>query len=319
MIFFFTTNDLNYYLAGFLNFLIASVLVMVTTILFVSFLAYFLPKSKSVASFFYPFTSATLIVIGTFGFFLEAQEKLDEYLGGGHAHNHFHDHNHHHLEEHHDEVFSVSMKMLVFGAGVVLGTIMFLVLRYLFIKKSKYVNASHNDAHNHSDLLLIKEDLQDPKKAWIALLLILMHRGIDGFFFGSVISKITNLDAQINWGLVITFIIHSIFDLLIIYYHQVNYGENKKRAAIRTIVSTALVLPTLFLGVLFYPTIQGLGWALPIVNVMGGTALTIAAIIEFVPEFIEARNAPIKKFVPVILSFMLGVIFTAMFLQMHSH
>lgn len=117
----------------------------------------------------------------------------------------------------------------------------------------------------------------------------------------------------------ITFIIHSIFDLLIIYYHQVNYGENKKRAAIRTIVSTALVLPTLFLGVLFYPTIQGLGWALPIVNVMGGTALTIAAIIEFVPEFIEARNAPIKKFVPVILSFMLGVIFTAMFLQMHSH
>lgn len=146
-----------------------------------------------------------------------------------------------------------------------------------------------------------------------------MHRGIDGFFFGSVISKITNLDAQINWGLVITFIIHSIFDLLIIYYHQVNYGENKKRAAIRTIVSTALVLPTLFLGVLFYPTIQGLGWALPIVNVMGGTALTIAAIIEFVPEFIEARNAPIKKFVPVILSFMLGVIFTAMFLQMHSH
>lgn len=165
MIFFFTTNDLNYYLAGFLNFLIASVLVMVTTILFVSFLAYFLPKSKSVASCFYPFTSATLIVIGTFGFFLEAQEKLDEYLGGGHAHNHFHDHNHHHLEEHHDEVFSVSMKMLVFGAGVVLGTIMFLVLRYLFIKKSKYVNASHNDAHNHSDLLLIKEDLQDPKKA----------------------------------------------------------------------------------------------------------------------------------------------------------
>lgn len=79
------------------------------------------------------------------------------------------------------------------------------------------------------------------------------------------------------------------------------------------------MLPTLFLGVLFWPIMQNLGWALPIVNVMGGTALTITAVTEFMPEFVNVRNASFKEFVLTIFSFMAGIIFTAMLLQVHSH
>lgn len=158
----FTINHFDYYLAGFLNFLIFSVLVITSTVLFVGFLVCFLPKSKRMNSYFFPFTSATLLVIGTFGFYSEAQEKLNSYFGHDHLHNHLHDHHH---EEQLSETFSIGMKMLVFFTGILLGTLMFLILRYLFSRKLKYQEVTEETSHNHSDLLITKQDLNDPKKA----------------------------------------------------------------------------------------------------------------------------------------------------------
>lgn len=85
------------------------------------------------------------------------------------------------------------------------------------------------------------------------------------------------------------------------------------------ILSTLLLLPSLILGAMIYPSINLVGWLLPIVNVSGGTLLGLAGLVEFVPEFIHMRNDTPKRFLLVLIFFAIGLIFTLGLLQIHHH
>ncbi|WP_215739982.1 ZIP family metal transporter [Mesomycoplasma hyorhinis] len=207
---------------------------------------------------------------------------------------------------------------LLVGSGAILGVFTIFIVRFFFVKKFNNETHSNHKEHNHDDHIINFKDIDNPKAAWLAIILLLSHRTIDGFILGSIVSKIS-IGQKLNYGLIITFVAHILIEILIIYYRQIQYGEKVWKAVVYNLLTTVLLIPIITIGAFINRFLEQAGWILPIVNASGGAILSFVVIVELVPEFIHLRSGAKKQWYFTLIWFVCGIIIASILLSFHAH
>ncbi|WGI37066.1 hypothetical protein QEG99_03240 [Mesomycoplasma lagogenitalium] len=263
------------------------------------------PKIKKTSNvYLYALSAGMLLIIGTVGFIKEGYESLESGI--------------------HDNlnVSAVNEQLIttgIIGAGALTGISIIFGARYFFVKafSKKDLHKDH-DEHDHHDHIINFSDVDNPKSAWLAILLLLSHRTIDGFVLGATVARMSTGE-QINIGLIVTFNIHILVEILIVYYRQVQYGQTIKKSVIYNLLTTLLLIPIMIVAAFINQYLRTQWWIMPFVNASGGAILTFVVIIELVPEFIHLRNNAKKEWYLILIFLAIGIVFTLMLLAFHSH
>ncbi|MGZ9428367.1 hypothetical protein [Mycoplasma sp. 1012] len=301
----------NIDLAIFVNLLIYISILLIVPITMVLLIAKLKPTIKRSSNIYlYALSAGMLIIIGTVGFLREGFDTIEHKI--------------HHQDELKDflskSVYNEQLLTLaIIGSGAIIGIGTIFIVRYIFVRffGVSDVHKDHNE-HGHSDHIINFSDIDNPKSAWLAILLLLSHRTIDGFILGATVSRIS-VGEDINVGLIVTFNIHIVIEILIVYYRQVQYGQTIKKAVIYNLLTTLLLIPIMTIGAFINRHLQTIWWLLPIINASGGSILTFVVVIELVPEFIHLRNGSKKEWYWSLIFFAIGIIGTLMMLSFHSH
>lgn len=281
------------------NLLIYIVILLGVPSLLIIGISFIKPTIKEKTSFYlYAFSSAVFIMIGTLGLLKESFEESSEFV------------------ESLNNSSAVETKAISIGiivGGAIIGLIIAVLFRYLFVKKVGEVHSLHEN-HSHSDHIVNVKDIDNPKAAWLVIFLILSHRTIDGFVLGGYVAKIS-AGIPANLGMVITFNLHIIIEVVIIYYRQIQFGEKRWKATLYNFYTLLALIPIMFIGAYINKYLDEIGWILPLTNASGGAIITFVGIIELVPEFLHNKKMAVKEWYNVIISFGIGIIFTLILLS----
>lgn len=301
MTFLFTANYFgNLQIAIAVNLVIYALILLALPSLLVLVISFIKPVIKEKTSFYlYAFSSAVFIMIGTLGLIKESFEGSSSFVN---SNNNFSS----------PEKVLITIGIIVGGA--IIGLTVAILFRYLFVKRVGEVHNLH-DFHSHNDHIVNAKDIDNPKVAWLVIFLILSHRTIDGFVLGGYIAKIS-AGIPANLGMVITFNLHIIIEVIIIYYRQIQFGEKRWKAALYNFYTLLSLIPIMFVGAYINPYLASVGWILPLTNASGGTIITFVGIIELVPEFLHNKKMKAKEWYKVIISFGFGIIFALILLSL---
>ncbi|VEU59702.1 ZIP family metal transporter [Mesomycoplasma neurolyticum] len=309
----FTKNQFNdnLYAAISLNLIIYIFILLTFPALLALIVAFVKPKIKKTTNIYlYAFSSGILLMIATTGLLKEAFEESEKF-----AHTFLELRN---IDPHANPVYEQLIQAGLVTGGSVLGVAVFFAIRYLFVKRFQIEKHKNHEEHGHHDHIFNFNDIDNPKAAWLAILLLLSHRTIDGFILGATVARMSE-GKELNYGLVITFNIHIAIEILIVHYRQIQYGQTIKKTVIYNILTIALIIPIMIVGSFLNKFLRETGWILPFVNSFGGSILAFAVIIELVPEFIHLRNSEQKEWYLALLFFGIGILLTLMLLAFHTH
>ncbi|WP_457961969.1 hypothetical protein [Candidatus Mycoplasma pogonae] len=294
-----------------MNFLVYAVILLVGPIILITLISFLKPRIKKSSNIYlYAFSAGMLILIGTVGFMGEAYQKVESFV---HNPSTGLDSFVHQNPNWGGQLIAAG----VVGGGALIGLSVIFIVRYFFVRFFGETHSDHHE-HDHHDQMINMTDVDNPKSAWLAILLLLSHRTIDGFVLGSTISKLARGES-LNVGLIVTFNLHIVIEILIIYYRQIQYGQTIKKAVIYNLLTTFLLLPIMLVGAFLHQYIESVGLLLPIINAGGGAVLTFVAVIELVPEFIHLRKGSKRHWYITLAAFALGIIFALVLLSFHSH
>ena len=286
----------NFELTIFVNLLIYSLILFSVPLLFMGLLSCFKIKiNKKATIYMYAFSTGMFLIIGAAGFIKEGYIGLEtwfhdssaiggyQYTGGN-------------VRIEQAFIAIIVLVTAFLGLGIVI------LSKYLIAKKSKNVELHKDHAeHGHSDHIISFNDIDNPKAAWVAILMMLSHRIIDGLV------------------LIITFNIHLLLEVVLIYYRQLQYGEKKGKAILFNFVTLLLIVPIMFIGAFLGKYINKVGWLMPSWEIFGGVIIVFMAIVELVPEFIHFRNEDRKTIFTTLTLLALGIIITLIMLSFHTH
>ncbi|AYK04629.1 ZIP family metal transporter [Metamycoplasma hominis] len=258
--------------------------------------------------YIYAFATGMFLMIGTVGFFKESFDWSNSYLHGLRAYS---------------ETNIPWIQAAIIGLSALLGLILVILGRFIFVKYLKTdVHADH-DKHNHSDHLFSIKDFDNPRAAWGAILMLMSHRIIDGLFLGYNVYTLTSIGGtyKANIPLIITFNIHILLEILVVYYRQIQYGEKKSKAILYNFLTFLLIIPFMLIGGLLGQYIEHskVFWIIPSFLALGGGIITFMSIFELVPEFIHVRNQSPKVLYTSFALFSLGLVLTIVILCFHTH
>lgn len=294
------------------NLLIYILILLSIPLVFMGIISLFKVKVTSKKSIYlYAFSTGMFLMIGAAGFIKEGYVLLEQwfhdssttgglkYTGGKPA-----------IEQ--------SYIALIVGLSALIGLGTVILGRFLLTRK-KELHKDHKE-HDHSEHFVSFNDIDNPKEAWTAILMLLSHRLIDGLVLGlSVYQLTTNGVNKANLALIITFNIHLLLEVVIVYYRQIQYGEKKSKAILFNFITLILIIPIMFLGAFIGKFLNKVGWLIPSLEILGGSIIVFMAIVELVPEFIHYRNENKKVIYTTLIVFALSIILTLILLSFHTH
>ena len=305
----------NFELTIFVNLLIYSLILFSVPLIFMGLLSCFKIKiNKKATIYMYAFSTGMFLIIGAAGFIKEGYIGLEtwfhdssaiggyQYTGGN-------------VRIEQSFIAIIVLVTAFLGLGIVI------LSKYLIAKKSKNVELHKDHAeHGHSDHIISFNDIDNPKAAWVAILMMLSHRIIDGLVLGISVYQLTaNGISKANLGLIITFNIHLLLEVVLVYYRQLQYGEKKGKAILFNFITLLLIVPIMFIGAFLGKYINKVGWLMPSWEIFGGVIIVFMAIVELVPEFIHFRNEDRKTIFTTLTLLALGIIITLIMLSFHTH
>ncbi|RMA78974.1 hypothetical protein JN00_0018 [Metamycoplasma subdolum] len=303
----------NLYLVIFVNLLIYIAILLSVPMLFLTILSFIKVKiTNKKTIYIYAFSTGMFLMIGSMGFMKEGTIQIETWfhtpgeLGG--------------LKYTNGNVgLERTYTALIIGLSTLIGLTIVILGRYLFIKASKTDPHSSHEEHQHSDHLISFRDVDNPKAAWTAILMILSHRIIDGLVLGYGVAQFSGVGRNPNVALMVTFNLHLLLELVIVYYRQLQYGETKKRAILFNFITLLVLIPIMFFGAFVGPFMNKVGWLIPSLEILGGAVIVFMSIVELVPEFIHYRNESIRIIYGTLIMLAISIIFTAIILSFHSH
>lgn len=326
-------GDWNWYAKFFTIGLIASAILLLIPILIAIIIPKIIKKpSHSFSLYIYSFVSGMLIILGAFGYMREALELSATYP--------------HSSETSVLTKFAWNFIWIVSGIGIgasISITIKLLVYKYtrkkgngVFVHKHHDSHGSHS--HEHIDLLFNSNDviesdkILNKKNKWTALFLLLGHRIPEGIMIGFSVYNIfisnQNISAfdAISIVFLITFVIHTVPEEIVFYYRQREMGISSFKATLNSILGLSLIVPFIFIGMLMKFGIENstnqnvvMHGIIPMINAAIGITMIFTAFVEFLPEFFHTSLNEKKKWIGVISTFFVGVIFTILLLIFHVH
>ncbi|CAM9125933.1 hypothetical protein MYMA111404_02470 [Mycoplasma marinum] len=263
--------------------------------------------------YLYSFSAGFILVLGLYGLIAQPMMELQEQLSGGHSHNHGAASHAHHYEQW--EVILIMAGVAV--AGVTLGMGGSFLARHIFIKKAGEVHGNHDD-HNHGDHIFNIKEAQSAKSKLTVITLLAFHKLPAGISLGLMIHGMSTNHSGITIAAIVAFIIHTIPEMLTIYYRQIEMGLNKWKAMGYTLVIQLLLVPLMFIGAYIGEGIQDVVWLMPMIFVISGSILVFTSIIELIPEFIDQNISHAKWHITMML-FVIGFMSALLILLIHVH
>ncbi|ENY68484.1 Hypothetical protein, predicted transmembrane protein [Metamycoplasma auris 15026] len=257
--------------------------------------------------YMYSFSTGMFLMIGTFGFMREGYEIAKVFT---HSYLNF------------SEIGRTAVLSAIMGVSCLIGLAIAIGGRYIFIKASKTDPHKEHIEHSHSDHLISFKDIDNPKAAWLAIIMLLSHRIVDGFFIGYAVFRIwyANNTFSSSIVLLITFTIHILIEMAIVYFRQIQYGEKKSKAILYNFLTFLLIIPFIFIGAYSGIVIStNLSWIQSALLTMGGAIIVFTSVFELVPEFIHIRNKDLKTLYITLSVFALSIAFTIILLSFHTH
>ncbi|MGX9339307.1 hypothetical protein ACT1UH_00950 [Mycoplasma sp. 332] len=308
-----TAFENNIELTIFINILVYIPILMILPLILLGLLSFIKPSEKAKKGnaiiYMYAFSTGMFLMIGAFGFLREGYKIAIDFTHDG-------------PNKFGSEINRTLVTVGILGISALIGFSVVIAGRYLFIRKSKIDPHKSHEEHNHSDHLISFKDIDNPKAAWLAIVMLLSHRIIDGFFIGYSIFKIifTQNTFSSSLTLLITFTIHILIEVTIIYFRQIQYGEKKGKAVLYNFITFLLIIPFIFLGAFTGRFINDdLKWIQSSLLIFGGAIIIFTAIFELVPEFIHIRNKDTKTLYRTLIIFAASIVTTIMLLSFHSH
>ncbi|BAP39795.1 ZIP family metal transporter [Metamycoplasma canadense] len=304
----------NIYLNLFVNTIFYTLILMIFPVILLAILSLIKIKKETNNNnsliYMYSFSTGMFLMIGAFGFLREGYNIAQIFT--------------------HDpstgiskEIYRMLVIVGIVGISSLVGFSLVIGGKYLFIKKSKIDLHSEHHNHDHSDHLVSFKDIDNPKAAWLAILMLLSHRIIDGLFIGYSISRIilTKNTFSSSLILLITFTIHMIFEMIIVYFRQIQYGEKKKKAILYNFLTFLLIIPFILIGAFTGVALSqnSLQWIQSGLLIMGGSIIIFTAVFELIPEFIHIKNKDTKTLYKTLIIFSLSIVLTIMILSFHTH
>ena len=304
----------NLEIAILVNLLLYLSILLIVPMVFMGIMSIFKIKVTSKKSIYlYAFSTGMFLIIGAVGFLKEGYINLEnwlhtkgnrgglQYTGG-----------------------NVLLEQIIIasiaGLAALLGLGSVLLSRYLISKKNKTELHEHHEEHGHSDHLISFNDIDNPKAAWIAIIMLLSHRIIDGLVLGISVYQMTSSEIKNpNIALIVTFNLHLLLEVVITYYRQLQYGEKKSKAILFNFITLLLIVPMMFIGAFLGKYSNRVGWLMPSFEILGGSIIIFMAVIELVPEFIHYRNEGPKVIYTTLIIFAFSIVFTLILLSFHSH
>ncbi|QJR44404.1 hypothetical protein [Mycoplasma miroungirhinis] len=296
------------------NLLIYAFILLAAPVIISLILSAIKPKfSKDKMIYLYAFSTGMFLIIGSAGFIKEAIINLESWFHSNETNGG--------LKLTGGNVTKEQLYMaIIVGINAIIGLTLVIIWRYISIKKHKgHIHKSHEE-HGHSDHIISFNDIDNPKAAWIAILMLLIHRIIDGLVLGLSVYQMTSSNyTNPNIGLIVTFNIHILVENIIIYYRQTQYGQTKWKAIKYNLYTMLLIVPILFVGAFVGKYLDYQKWMIPSFQIIGGVIIVFTAIFELVPEFIHNRNSSVKVLYTTFTFFALSIILTLIMLSFHSH
>lgn len=296
----------------FINILILlSISIGIPTIIVAGLSLFKFKINKHIQTYLYAFTAGLIIILGTVGFLSEAITHAKE--------NFLNANNNHIAMRWQDTLIVIS----VIAGGSILGIIIVLLSRIIFTKLSNKkgdLHSKHLD-HNHHEFLFNPSDIDNKTLKWIPILLLLGHRLVDGIVLGFMANTVNDSIANFeNWGMIITFALHLIPTTIIIYLIQLDIQNNNRlKSFLITFSILILMIPFTLIGGFLINSIKSIWWLMPLFYAISGSLMTIASVLEIIPEFIHNRNASLKQWIYTTLFLGSGIVISLLLITIHSH
>lgn len=298
-------------LVTFLNILILLALAIFIPTIAVGIIALFkIQINKNSQTYLYAFTAGLILILGTVGFIAEAITHAKEHFSA---------------DEHHVTLGALQTLQIlgVIVGGSLIGILIVILSRYIFTKLSSKKGDFHSNHsnHNHAEFLYNVSDIDNKKIKWIPILLLMGHRTVDGIVLGFMANGTSQIVGDFsNWGMIIVFVLHLVPTSIIIYLIQLDIQNGKRfKAFLITIVILLLMIPFTFIGGFLISGIQSQWWLMPILYSVSGSLMTLAGILEIIPEFIHNRNASLKQWMVTTAWLGAGIILSIILITIHSH
>lgn len=302
-------DQLSPSLVTFLNSLILISLAVGLPFLVVGILSIFnIKKSKNFQIYLYAFTSGLIIILGTVGLLGEGILTAKEALST-------------------TSLSPVVQTLEIIGVilgGCIIGVGLVIFSRLIFTKfLNKKEDLHHNHfEHNHQEFLFNPSDIDNKNIKWIPIILLLLHRLLDGIVLGFLANTTTqsSLANFANWGMIIVFIIHLLPTTIIIYFVLLDIFNFKRlKAFLFSLIFIISIIPFVIIGSFFINGINSVWWLLPFLYSISGVTTLLTSILEIIPEFIHYRNASLKKWILITCTMAGGALLSILLILIHSH